>query len=154
MINTKHRIENIHVGIIDCNYTQHAITLTANPTGISFINVPAASEGNYTVSVYLQQDVVGNRNISWASNTNFLWPNVGYVANNPVYPILQTNPYRLDVFKFITFNGGQTWINNQPTNGYWNTGYTIGYNSYTGLWVAGGNSSTMAYSYNQFSRLT
>jgi hypothetical protein len=107
---TKTHTSNSDNLIIDCNYTQHAITLTASPTGISFINVPEARDGNYTVSVYLQQDVVGGRNISWASNTNFLWPNVGYVANNPVYPILQTNPYRLDVFKFITFNGGQTWI--------------------------------------------
>jgi hypothetical protein len=107
---TKTHSSNSDPLVIDCNYTQHAITLTGSPTGISFTNVPAASEGNYTVSVYLQQDVVGGRNISWANNTNFLWPNLGYVANNPVYPVLQTNPYRLDVFKFITFNGGQTWI--------------------------------------------
>lgn len=96
--------------IIDCNYTQHAITLTANPTGITFTNVPAATEGNYTVTVYLQQDVKGNRLFNWSNNTNLLWPNLGYVANNPVYPTLQTAPYKLDIFTFITFNGGTTWI--------------------------------------------
>lgn len=95
---------------IDCNYQTHNVILKANATGISFTNVPPASDGSIIVTVYFNQDTVGNRVIAFNTATNIKWPNTGLSAGNPIYPILQTIPNRIDVFKFVTFDGGTSWI--------------------------------------------
>ena len=99
--------------VIDCNYTQHYITLSANPSGITFTNVPDKSVGNYTITVYMAQDTTGNRKFTWSNNPNIMWPNLGLSTNNYIYPTLQTLPNKLDVFKFITFDGGNNWVGYQ-----------------------------------------
>jgi hypothetical protein len=95
---------------IDCNYQTHNVILNANATGLTFTNVPPARDGTFLITVYFNQDVVGTRTISFASNTNIKWPNTGVSTGNPIYPYLQTIPNRIDVFKFITFDGGSNWI--------------------------------------------
>jgi hypothetical protein len=109
--------------VIDCNYPQHNITLTSNFTTVSFINVPDKSLGATTITVYLQQDVLGNRAIDgWP--TNVTWPNSGPLGNtlglltaygtlNSRYPVLQNLPNKLDVFQFTTFDGGVFWYGTQ-----------------------------------------
>jgi hypothetical protein len=109
--------------VIDCNYPQHNITLTSNFTTVSFINVPDKSLGATTITVYLQQDVLGNRAID-AWPTNVTWPNSGPLGNtlglltaygtlNSRYPVLQNLPNKLDVFQFTTFDGGVFWYGTQ-----------------------------------------
>jgi hypothetical protein len=109
--------------VIDCNYPQHNITLASNFPTITFTNVPDKSAGAFTVTVYLQQDVLGNRAIgAWPSNLT--WPNSGPMGNtlglltnygtlDPRYPILQNLPFKLDVFQFTTFDGGNYWYATQ-----------------------------------------
>lgn len=96
--------------VIDCNYQTHNVILRANATGITFNNVPPSSDGSLIITVYFNQDTVGGRAISWNTATNIRWPNTGASAGNPIYPTLQIIPNRIDVFKFVTFDGGTTWI--------------------------------------------
>jgi hypothetical protein len=98
---------------IDCSYQSHNVIMKANATGIAFTNVPPAVDGAFQVIVYINQDVVGNRVLNFSAITNVRFPNTGASTANPVYPALQTLPYRVDVFKFITFDGGLNWIGYQ-----------------------------------------
>jgi hypothetical protein len=109
--------------VIDCNYPQHNITLSSNFPTITFTNVPDKSLGATTVTVYLQQDILGNRVIgAWPSYLT--WPNSGPLGNtlglltaygtlDSRYPVLQNLPFKLDVFQFTTFDGGLTWYGTQ-----------------------------------------
>jgi len=109
--------------VIDCNYPQHNITLSSNFPTITFTNVPDKSLGATTVTVYLQQDVLGNRAIgAWPSYLT--WPNSGPLGNtlglltaygtlDSRYPVLQNLPNKLDVFQFTTFDGGGFWYGTQ-----------------------------------------
>jgi hypothetical protein len=109
--------------VIDCNYPQHDVTLSSNFSTVLFTNVPDQSAGAFTVTVYLQQDVLGNRAITgWPSNLT--WPNSGPLGNtlglvtaygtlDPRYPVLQSLPFKLDVFQFTTFDGGLNWYGTQ-----------------------------------------
>jgi len=109
--------------VIDCNYPQHNITLSSNFPTITFTNVPDKSAGAFTVTVYLQQDILGNRVIgAWPSYLT--WPNSGPLGNtlglltnygtlDSRYPVLQNLPFKLDVFQFTTFDGGLTWYGTQ-----------------------------------------
>jgi hypothetical protein len=105
-VTAKHKILNAPL-VIDCNYTKHNITLCASPRGITFNNVPPTTDGNFVVTVYLNQDSVGGRVMTWP--TNITWPNTGQTANAPILPILQTYSYKVDVFEFVTFDGGSNW---------------------------------------------
>lgn len=112
-----------HVGfaalVIDCNYTDHQILLRSNVLGIQFTNVPPAVQGTFRLKVYLIQDVLGNRtadfrpNQSSPSYPSVAWTDVGTSAGTPIYPVLQTVNGRVDVFEFITFDGGLNWVATQ-----------------------------------------
>jgi len=112
-----------HVGfaalVIDCNYTDHRILLRSNILGIQFINVPPAVQGTFRLKVYLIQDVLGNRtadfrpNQSSPSYPSLAWTDIGTSAGTPIYPVLQTVNGRVDVFEFITFDGGLNWVATQ-----------------------------------------
>lgn len=108
-VTTYHDINSQNV-VIDCNYQTHNVILRANATGITFNNVPPSTDGSLIITVYFNQDTVGGRVISWNTATNIRWPNTGLSAGNPIYPTLQTIPNRIDVFKFVTFDGGVSWI--------------------------------------------
>lgn len=95
---------------IDCSYQTHNVILRANATGVTFRNVPPATDGTILITVYFNQDTAGNRTLVWNNSTNIRFPNTGTSSGNPIYPVLQTLPNRIDVFKFITFDGGQSWI--------------------------------------------
>lgn len=106
--------------IIDCTYTDHRILLRANPQGITFTNVPSATDGTFRVKVYLTQDAIGNRSVDWSLNNGTLpayapiiWTNTGTDPVAPVYPILQKVNGRVDIFEFITFDGGNNWVGSQ-----------------------------------------
>ena len=98
---------------IDCNYQTHNVILNANTTGLTFTNVPPAGDGAFLITVYFNQDRVGSRSIVWNTTTNIRWPNTGTSTGNPIYPSLQTLPNRVDVFQFVTFDGGTNWIGYQ-----------------------------------------
>jgi hypothetical protein len=105
---------------IDCNYPEHRIVLKANPLGITFTNVPPASSGTFRVTVCFIQDSIGNRSIDWSYNQGstatyppIAWTNTGSDSSVWVYPQLQTVVGRVDVFEFITFDGGVNWIGTQ-----------------------------------------
>lgn len=94
--------------VIDCNYGKTYVSLAANPTTISFVNLPRESL-NFSVDVYIQQDVLGNRVMqSWPNN--IIWPNTGSQPATPIAPSLQTYPFKVDIFTFTTFDGGVTWF--------------------------------------------
>jgi hypothetical protein len=120
---------------IDCSYPDHRIVLRTNALGISFINVPPASQGTFRVKVYLIQDTYGNKVVNWSPNTTVVWTNPGPNPNNaPIYPVLQTFGGRVDVFEFITFDGGANWVGSQVNPN------TVNYNSFTDILFALGNS--------------
>lgn len=101
--------------IIDCAYTDHRILLRSNALGFKFINVPSRDEGTFRVKVYTVQDTVGNRTIDFSANSlasypYITWTNIGTSAGTPIYPVLQTINGRVDVFEFITFDGGVNWV--------------------------------------------
>jgi hypothetical protein len=134
-----------HVGLrtieIDCAYSDHRILLRSNALGFSFINVPSASQGTFRLKVYLVQDTFGNKTVDFSPNTTsglyqtIIWTNPGPNPNStPIYPVLQTLGSKVDVFEFITFDGGQQWVGSQinPT--------TVSYNSFTDVVYALGNS--------------
>lgn len=134
-----------HVGLktieIDCAYSDHRILLRSNALGFSFINVPSAAQGTFRLKVYLVQDTFGNKTVDFSPNTTsglyqtIIWTNPGPNPNStPIYPLLQTLGGRVDVFEFITFDGGQQWVGSQinPT--------TVSYNSFTDVVYALGNS--------------
>lgn len=94
--------------IIDCNYGKTYVSLAANPTTISFVNLPRETL-NFSVDVYIQQDVLGSRVMqSWPNN--IIWPNTGSQPATPIAPSLQTYPFKVDIFTFTTFDGGVTWF--------------------------------------------
>jgi hypothetical protein len=126
---------------IDCNYTDHRIVLKANPLGITFTNVPPASAGTFRVKVYFIQDDKGNRTIDWSYNQgstvtypSIAWTNTGSDSSVFVYPQLQTVVGRVDVFEFITFDGGVNWVGTQINPN------TVQYNSFRDMLYAVGNS--------------
>jgi hypothetical protein len=98
---------------INCADQSHNVIMRANATGITFTNVPPAVDGAFQVVVYINQDVVGSRVLNFSAIPNVRFPNTGASTANPIYPSLQTLPYRVDVFKFITFDGGVNWIGYQ-----------------------------------------
>lgn len=129
-----------HVGYqaitIDCSYQDHRIVLRTNALGLSFINVPPASQGTFRVKVYLIQDTYGNKVVDFSPSTSIVWTNPGPNPNTaPIYPVLQTFGGRVDVFEFITFDGGVNWVGSQvnPT--------TVNYNSFTDVLYALGAST-------------
>lgn len=135
-----------HVGLqtieIDCSYSDHRILLRSNALGFSFINVPSASQGTFRLKVYLVQDTYGNKIVDFSPNTTsglyqtITWTNPGPQPNSqPIYPVLQTLGGRVDVFEFITFDGGQQWVGSQINPS------TVNYNSFTDVLYALSNSA-------------
>ena len=127
--------------IIDCSYTDHRILLRCNPLGISFTNVPAARDGTFRVKVYFIQDERGNRTIDWSYNQgstatypSIAWTSTGSDSTVSVFPQLQTVNGRVDVFEFITFDGGLNWVGTQINPN------TVQYNSFRDILYAVGNS--------------
>ena len=128
-----------HVGYqaitIDCSYQDHRIVLRTNALGLSFINVPPASQGTFRVKVYLIQDTYGNKVVDFSPSTSIVWTNPGPNPNTaPIYPVLQTFGGRVDVFEFITFDGGVNWVGSQvnPT--------TVSLNNFNDVLYLVGNS--------------
>jgi hypothetical protein len=127
--------------VIDCSYTDHRILLKSNAVGINFTNVPAAIDGTFRVKVYLIQDVLGNRTVDWSVNQGatrnypvIVWTNTGTDSTVSVFPQLQTINARVDVFEFITFDGGLNWVGTQINPN------TVQYNSFRDILYAVGNS--------------
>ena len=126
--------------VIDCTYSDHRVLLRSNALGINFINVPSRSEGTFRVKVYLIQDVLGNRTVDWSANLSnpsypvIAWTNIGTSAGTPIYPVLQTVNARVDVFEFITFDGGANWVASQINPN------TVNINSFNDILFAVSNS--------------
>lgn len=111
-VTTNHIYSNQNL-LIDCSYQNHNVIMAANATGITFTNVPSSTDGAFLVTVYFNQDVVGSRVLNFSALTNVKFPNTGTSTANQIFPSLQSLPFRVDVFKFITFDGGTNWIGYQ-----------------------------------------
>jgi len=109
-------------------------------------NTVSRSAGTGTMVVKGGVGIGGSLNVSgFVTSTGV---NVQPNTNNIVVAIGGQNGSATQSCVQYSINGGQTWINNPVTNNFWNSGYAIGYNSFSGIWLVGGNSGTMAYSYN------
>lgn len=83
----------------DCeNGNIHTATLDNNCT-FTFSN-PAATGRVGTLTLFLTQDATGSRTVTWPASVH--WP----LATAPT---LTTTASKLDVFTFITLDGGTTW---------------------------------------------
>jgi hypothetical protein len=108
---------------------------------MTFTNVPPASTGTFRVTVCFIQDSIGNRTIDWSYNQgstatypSIAWTSTGSDSTVWVYPQLQTVVGRVDVFEFITFDGGVNWVGTQINPN------TVQYNSFRDMLYAVGNS--------------
>lgn len=76
----------------------HDITLTANAT-LTFSNPPSTGKaGSFTLII--KQDGTGSRSITWPASVNW---------EGGSAPILTTTSSAVDIFVFITTDGGTTW---------------------------------------------
>lgn len=84
---------------IDCSLGNiYNITMSANITTLSFSNVPSSGRV-YNATLILNQDVTGNRTVTWPASVKF----PGGTA-----PTL-SGPSKVDIVTLMTVNGGTTW---------------------------------------------
>lgn len=76
------------------------VVLTADVTAMSFANPPAAGRAG-VVSLILRQDASGGRTLAWPAGVR--WP--GGVA-----PVVSAAAQALDLYGFVTRDGGTTWL--------------------------------------------
>jgi len=102
------------------------LILNAPSVDMAFINAgPSGTMCSFTV--ILQQDSVGSRKISWPNTV--LW-------DGGVTPALTTTPGRLDIFSFMTPDGGRKWFGFSSQQNI--TGLNL---STTLLWAWGSNTA-------------
>lgn len=77
----------------------HDVTLTAACT-ITFSNPPASGRAG-TLTLILRQDATGSRTVVWPASVD--WP-------DGTEPTLSTAANAVDVFTFLTVDGGTTWL--------------------------------------------
>jgi hypothetical protein len=75
------------------------VVLTANVTSLVFANPPTAGRAG-SVTLILRQDATGGRTVAWPSS--ILW-------SGGTTPIVTPAANAVDVYGFITRNGGTTW---------------------------------------------
>jgi hypothetical protein len=76
------------------------VTLTGNVTSLVLANPPAAGRAG-SATLILKQDATGGRTLAWPSS-------VRWAGGTPPLVTLATNA--VDVYAFITRNGGATWF--------------------------------------------
>lgn len=77
----------------------HDVTLTDNCT-FTFSNPPASGRaGGFTL--ILRQDGTGSRTVTWPASVQW---------DNAADPVLSTGANDIDIFSFITVDGGTTWF--------------------------------------------
>jgi hypothetical protein len=95
---------------IDCSLGNNfTINLGATAiTSIAFTNVPASGK-NCSVTLYVNQDGVGNKTIALGNVTvNGVAKTIRWPAG--VVPTLTSAANKTDVFSMVTFDGGETWF--------------------------------------------
>ena len=75
------------------------VTLTENVTSLTLANPPAAGRAGSSTLI-LRQDTTGGRTIVWPSSVR--WP-------NGVQPTISSVEDGVDIFAFVTRDGGATW---------------------------------------------
>jgi len=84
-----------------------SLRLTGNITGLTITD--AMSGRGCSFSLYITQDTIGGRTISWPSSVK--WPG-GSI------PTLSTAPGAVDILVFESINGGATWFGALAGKGY------------------------------------
>jgi hypothetical protein len=75
------------------------VTLSANVTTLTFANPPAAGRAG-SCTLILKQDAIGGRTLAWPSSVR--WPSGAPLA-------ISAAGNAVDIFAFVTRNGGATW---------------------------------------------
>ena len=95
---------------IDCSLGNNfTVTLSATAiTAINFTNVPAAGR-NYSATLFVSQDGTGSRSMSLSVvQVNGTAKTIKW-ANNTA-PTLTTTASKTDIFTFVTYDGGNSWL--------------------------------------------
>ena len=79
----------------------HRVTLSANCTFTFTAPGEQEATDGFQFFLYLTQDATGSRTATWPASVK--WPAA-------TAPTLTTTAARTDVFRFITGNGGTTWV--------------------------------------------
>ncbi len=75
------------------------VTLTGNVTTLTFANPPATGRAG-SCTLILKQDAVGGRTLAWPSSVR--WPSAAQ-------PAISGAGNAVDIFAFVTRDGGATW---------------------------------------------
>ena len=84
--------------------TVHSINLAGSST-VTFINAPASGNA-VTFTLVVRQSPAGSATITWANSSAIYW-------SDSVTPVLTTTAGKTDVFTFMTYNGGITFLASQ-----------------------------------------